>query len=287
MAGSLVSGFSQTVLFDQTAFLDDASGDIRNESGVNYMSQRGVPLSDQDGVPPGSDDGRAPTNPDPIPSRQQFQGVVTYGAVSLPSSRHYDLDGEGNITTLRATAKTEALTGDAKDLGLPHTLDADLNVSRVLRVQVGAPYMMRSISFLFGSVIDPPLFKFNQDGVIIKSSPMTPVQAAAYWSSQPVLVPVEEDNPSTGFYYSPHARKVYAIKPGRVEVTWRRVQAEIPSTEADKEYFHEIGGNFFRKYTVAYTVSGAPVKPPRKVFWTEETFETTAPLISIDRKSVV
>jgi hypothetical protein len=55
------------------------------------------------------------------------------------------------------------------------------------------------------------------------------------------------------FYYSPHARKVYATRPGVVTVVWKE----------------RTSGQLFPQ---SYVISSSPVKAERKIFWTENGF---------------
>ena len=246
---SIASSMSAATLFDQKSLLYETETD----RGVNWQSKGGVPLSSTQGTPAGSS-GTAPA--DPVPTVGQFQGGMSYGAVTFQRQ-----------TTLAAGQNFEA---NARNLDWPHTEDANSNVDLVLRAQIGAPYMMRSIAFFFGAPIPVPLL--TETG-----STMTEAQAQQYWAAEPVTTNNHED---TGYYWSPHASTVYAIQPGRVDVTWRRAAPEA-QTPANTDNYTLIGGNYFLKFSTNYTVSGATFKTPRKIYWTEKTFQSIGKPIQV------
>jgi hypothetical protein len=239
---SSVSAPRAAYLFDQKAIL--YSNDYKR--GVNWQSKGGVPLSSTAGTPAGSD-GRAPVDTTPTP--RQFQGGIVYGAVTYQKT-----------TALNASQNFAA---NAKNLDWPHTENADQTVNLVLRVQAGAPYMMRSISFLFGSVIAPPQIK--DDG-----TPLTESELSNYWFPEPISA---NNHANSGYYWSPHASKVYAIQPGRIDITWRRAGPEAVAPTVNLNQFVNIGGSYFHLLATNYLVSGATFKVPRKIFWTEKTFQ--------------
>lgn len=230
-------------LFDQNALLFNTN----YQRGVNWQAQGGVPISHTAGNPPGSN-GNAPS--DPAPTFRQFQGGIVYGAVTFQR--------KANLNPAISFA------ANARNLEWPHTENADSSVALVIRGQAGAPYMMKVISFLFGSPIPVP--RSREDGTLL-----TETEAKNYWAAEPVTANAHAD---TGYYWSPHASAVYAIQPGRVDITWRRATPE-PSAPADPDKYALIGGNYFLKFATNYTVSGATFKKPRRMFWTEKTFQNS------------
>lgn len=228
-------------LFDQAPLLYSTS----YQRGVNWQSKGGVPLSGTAGNPVGSS-GTAPVSS--VPTARQFQGAIVYGAVTYQKK-----------TALNATLNFPA---NARNLEWPHTETADQNVALVLRAQSGAPYVMRVISFLFGASIPVPRTK--EDGTLLTES-----EAKSYWAPEPVT---SNNHANAGYYWSPHASQVYAIQPGRIDVTWRRAAAE-QTTPANTANYALIGGNYFLKFATNYNVSGATFKTPRRIFWTEKTFQ--------------
>ncbi|MBI2950338.1 MAG: hypothetical protein HYY23_22130, partial [Verrucomicrobia bacterium] len=123
-------------------------------------------------------------------------------------------------------------------------------------------YLMRVISFLFGAPIPVPRTK--EDGTLLSES-----ESRSYWAPEPVT---SNNHANAGYYWSPHAGQVYAIQPGRIDLTWRRAAAE-QTAPANTASYALIGGNYFLKFATNYNVSGATFKTPRKIFWTEKTFQ--------------
>ncbi len=226
-----------TVLFDQSAFLYSTS----YQRGVNWQSKGGLPRT-------GTGD---------VPSPNQFRGGIVYGAVTYQKS-----------TALNASLNFPA---NAKNLNYPHTENANGTVKLVLRAQAGSPYMMRSISFLFGSVIAQPLTR--EEG-----TPLTGNEITSYWAPEPATL---NNHTNTGYYWSPHANKVYAVQPGRVDLTWRRSGPEATTPTSNLTLYTNVGGSYFRLFATNYLVSGATFKTPRKIFWTEKTFQSIGKPIQV------
>ncbi|RKX34081.1 MAG: hypothetical protein DRP64_20380, partial [Verrucomicrobia bacterium] len=217
----------------------------------NLQSTNGVPLSHIVGVPLGSD-GRAPNDPTNPATTNQFSSLVSYGAVV-------------------SSAATHVLPGATNDLNVA--------VMQLRRAQVGAPFLNRPISYLFGAAITPP----NAD---YSGTLLTNVQdLATYWSQEPYST---NNHENAGYYWSPHAEEVYAVQPGPISITWRKA---IPYTESTvpTNYVNELGtasfetdgANIYLLKTEPYIVSGSPVKPLRKIYWTEKSFLKTGKPVSI------
>ncbi len=104
--------------------------------------------------------------------------------------------------------------------------------------------------------------------------------------------PNELARTAVNFYWSPHARIAYAIQPGPVDVVWRKAE---PSTVPPADFATNPGrywvdsGNYYTLYRARHVVSGSPVKPPRKIYWTEGVFRPTGKPVGVPpgRVSVV
>lgn len=130
--------------------------------------------------------------------------------------------------------------------------------------QFGYPFSSGVPRYMMGDFISPPLAQ--ADGI-------TPA-GGNYWRVQPVL-PGEVITHTTGapetpipanaaisYYYSPHARRVFASQPGNVTVKWI---SRLPASN----------GRFqFRDET--FTVSASSRAPVRPLFWTERAFSAPA-----------
>ncbi len=179
----------------------------------NYQSVTGVPTSGTVGDPVGSDGrGPYPTQVAPMsinpPTANQFSGFISWGGVAHPDpALTSNLDDE------------RSYTGNAPLIGLPRgPKDSDYPTVVLQRAQVGAPYLNRPVSFLFGGIISPP--DEDETGTKLDDS----VSPDTYWLGEPHLLPSEETAGHTakGYYYSPHARAVFAIQPGPIEIRWRK-----------------------------------------------------------------
>ena len=226
------------------------------QRGVNFSSFRGAP-----GKPPatsqGGSDGRAPAGGTAL----QFQGVVTYGAVVIPKPN----------ASLQAGRTFEQ---NAVNLNLPRG-SANGTTTIVLRsCQAGASTFAQVVSFYFGSVIAPP--GTDESGALL-----TNMSPTAYWYPQPYT---NGSGSSLGYYYSPSAGLVFATVPGPVQVTWRKNDAAAAVLSGTNKV--TLGGLDYALTNVSYVVSGAPVKTPRKIYWTEKSFAGTGKPVSVPAASV-
>jgi hypothetical protein len=253
MAALITPASAAVVQIDQNAVLYATN----YQRGVNLTSFRGAP-----GKPPASattgSDGRAPAGATPL----QFQGIVSYGAVVLPKPN----------ATLQAGKNFEQ-NAAAGNLDLPRGTRGG-QITMVLRSsQAGAATLSQAVSFYFGSVISPP--STDENGILLTNA--TPAQ---YWNAEPYTAGSAS---APGYYYSPNARKVFATVPGPVQVTWRRVESGVAAGNPNKV---TIGGLDYALTNVSYVVSGAPVKPSRKMYWTEKSFAGTGKTVSVPAGSV-
>ena len=232
------------------------------QRGVNLTSFRGAPGKSTTVTPPATD-GRAPAGGTP----SQFQGVVTYGAVVIPKT-YATLQAANAALQVGKTFEQNAAAGN---LDLPRGTSGG-QVTMVLRSsQAGAATFSQVVSFYFGSIITPP--STDENGVLL-----TNVTPAQYWNPQPYTNAIISD---AGYYYSPNARQVFATVPGPVQVAWRKFDSGTQSTNKVT-----IGGLDYALTNVSYVVSGAPVKPSRKLYWTEKSFAGTGKPVSVPAASV-
>ncbi len=103
--------------------------------------------------------------------------------------------------------------------------------------RLGVPLVLKAVTYPIGGVIPPP--DRDLTGAPIPSNYYLPEPANSATSGR--------------FYFSPHAQKVFAADPGYVSIQWK-----VRATNAI--------------HTKVYTVIGAAVKTPRKIFWTENGF---------------
>jgi hypothetical protein len=258
---SAASGFGQVALpieFRQT------------ETQFNYQDQRGVPISQTTNSPAGSS-GKQPTGNESTgvfvpPSPKQFRNLLSFGAI--PGLKNLDWQAVSNNAALKAGSA--AFSGVvAQDMKLPTAVSQGTLLMALRRAQIGAPFLSRQVSFAFGAVIVPPVK--NEAGDLLPE-----LNASSYWLPEPFTV---TSHTNSGYYWSPHARLVYATQPGPLAVTWVKNEA-IPVAQPvtytnpnGTPSFRTNGANKFLLYTERYIVSGGAAKPSRKMYWTQKGFQ--------------
>jgi hypothetical protein len=240
------------------------------QTWINFQSQRGVPISMTTNAPPGSS-GKQPTGNESTgifvpPTGGQFRGFMTFGAI--PGLTEADWRSMSNSTVLKAGAAP--FSGDvAAEMRRPRATVNGAVLMVLRRALVGAPFLSRQVSFAFGSIVAAP--DKNENGALL-TLPNT-----AYWLPEPFTT---NNHDGAGYYWSPHARQVYAIQPGPLAITWRKAEAYTAATKPAGDVnpngspsFATNGANIFLLYTEQYVVSGAAARAPRKIYWTEKTFQ--------------
>jgi len=247
----------------------------------NYQSKRGVPTSATAGTPAGSD-GRAPTqaqqeadgltlNP---PTTNQFRSVISFGGI--PGLAQSDWMAVSNSVVLKA-GTTPFSAQVAEEMRLPLARSNNAVVLVLRRGQIAAPYLCRQISFKFGAIVEVP--ETDERGRLLD------VVKETYWVAEPYSTNKHE---KTGYYWSPNARRVFAVQAGPVFVTWKKFSAYTAATKpVDYENpggppsFETNGANIYLLYTMRYVVSGSPAKQPRKMYWTERGFRRLGKPVSV------
>ncbi len=241
----------------------------QQETPYNRQPTRGQPLSSTFNLPVGSD-GRAPTVdqqaaaaawlPTTVPTVKQFQGFVSYGALARPQ---LPLNLNSNLNLAR----------NAEAVNLPRGKKGATIVVVMKSAQIGAPFMMRRTAFLFGSIIPVP--GIGDDGQLLSAS----IRPEDYWFAEPFST---NDHSGAPYYWSPNARTVFAIQPGPISITWKRTfSTTTKPVDYDANKYTVESGNYYRLYTTTYVVSGSPVKTPRKIYWTEGTFQRVSKPVAV------
>ena len=252
----------------------------QGETWHNYQSRSGVPISQTAGNPAGSD-GRQPNSNDSTgtftpPTAGQFRSFVSFGAATGLTAGGQALVAASTTLNAGTTPFSGAV---AEQMLLPRATVSGQIVMILRRGQVGASYLSRPVSFSFGSVVSPP--ENDELGVLLESVPNT-----AYWLPEPFSSNAHQ---GVGYYWSPHARQIYAIQPGPLSITWRKATAYNANNPPPAGYsnpngtasFQTNGANIFLLYTENYVVSGTAVKTPRKMYWTERSFRQTGRPIAV------
>jgi len=235
----------------------------------NLQSQRGAPIGTVVGTPPGSD-GRMPTglnesgtyNP---PTPNQFQSSVSFGGI--PGLVQSDWLAVSNSTVLQS-GTTPFSGAVAEAMRLPVARSNNVVVLVLRRGQIGAPYVSRQILFKFGAIVEVP--ESDERGQLLD------VVKETYWQAEPHTT---DDHENTGYYWSPNAGCVFAVQPGPIFVTWKKTEPYTATTKpTDYENpggppsYWTNGASIYLLHTVRYVVSGSPIKPPRKIYWTQRGF---------------
>lgn len=227
------------------------------ERGINWHSLRGVPLSSTAGSPVGSD-GRASVLPPATPNQ--------FGSAFFVS-------GVTSSATPAGLNPSASFAANAEALDWPRG-SSDNVVKLVLRSQVGSPYFGRPVSFLFGSVISPP--DTDENGVALSG-----VSPSVFWFAEPYST---DDHADARYYWSPSAKVIFANQSGQVSITWRKA---TPTATEPTDYgtnpsrYVLQSGLYFTLLKATYIVSGAPVKPPRKMYWTEGIFRNLGKPVTV------
>jgi len=175
-------------------------------------------------------------------TKPQFRAVVTYGAVVVPRP---------NPTLIAGNYSQNAVP-----LNLPR------NSAVILRsATVGGATFGRLSAFQFGAVIPPPAT--DESGLLLQ-------KPEEYWLAEPYTTNGHTDSP---YYWSPHAKRVFATQPGPIQVTWRTARPGNFTTAGPGRV--EIGGSYYGVTNVNYVVGGAAAKTPRQLYWTEKSFRAT------------
>ena len=240
----------------------------QDDTRYNYRTTNGVPLSETPGTPAGSD-GRGPTTATQTDLGQtlnpatagQFQSVIMFGGLAAPRIP----------TNLNASLSYAANAGV---IGLPVARSNNVQGAAVVLVlksaRVGSPFLNRAVSFQFGSIIPVP-------SVDVAGVTLTNTLPTAYWLAEPFST---NDHAGAAYYWSEHARAVFAIQPGPVNIVWRRAVPEVFATGTPAGYVPNVthyrdGANFYPLSLVRYVASGSAVKPPQQMYWTEGVFADT------------
>lgn len=180
----------------------------------------------------------------------------------------------------------ESSGGSARETsGHPNSIVSGAGVT-LTHSSFGTSFASGVPRYLFGDEIKPPT-------TLVSASGTNYTVDASYWRAQPVLAGEVLTNPNAGipptdfktgdpasldelpegilpsYYYSPHAKRVFANTPGTVEITWRSALPDSAKT----------GSNSYVYYKERFTVSSATSTPVRTIYWTEKSF--TGPIIEI------
>ena len=247
--------------------------EIRQEqTRYNFLSAGGVPISSTRGTPPGSN-GAGPTA-----AQQQAAGLTTIAATPSQFQSLVPFGGIARPQTPGGLDPSLSYAVNAEELNLPRGQGEQTYVMPMARV--GAPFLSRRISFLFGSIIPVPTV--DEYGKVLTSAntTVTPPRPATrpedYWLAEPYTT-----TGHTNYYWSPHAQAVFAVNPGPLQIVWRKAAPSALTGSPDGAGSVQISGSTYTVLTNQYVVSGSAVKPPRRMYWTEGAFRETGKPIAV------
>ncbi len=255
--GCVLAGFFVALVsFACSALAQGVFLETRQERvAYNLQSQRGVPLSSTTNTPHGSD-GRIP-----LPGALISQG---HGYSTSPATVH-------QFQTL--TAFSGGLVNGSNNVS------GDGKVVLALRsVRVGTPYISQNVAYLFGAIIPRPIT--DEAGKDL-SKLVPPQRPEDYWFAEPFTT---NSHVGDAFYWSPHARAVFAVNAGQIHIKWKRTfpTVGVPSdflSNSNSYYFD--GLNYYPLLDKRYLVSDSAVKPPRTMYWTQNTFHNTGKAVNV------
>ena len=252
----------------------------QRKTTYNLQSLRGVPISSVSNSPAGSD-GRLPTGQNESgtynsATLNQFKGYLGFGALAVRTN-WLALSSD---VLLQGGSPFSASVAKAMQLPCAYSNTAVAMVLR--RAQVGAPYLARKVDYSFGSPVEVPAT--DETGAALG------VVKETYWQAEPYST---NNHADAGYYYSPHAQKVFAIQAGPMSVTWRKLvpftAATLPTNYVNAlgaRSFDTNGGSIYLLYTVSSIVSGSPSKPPLKMYWTEREYRMTGLPVAVPKGRV-
>ncbi len=233
----------------------------------NLQAMGGVPISAVVNHPPGSNGKLPPTDALGfyIPATtNQFAGLLGFSGLTAPTNW---VILNGNAALLNGNTAFSAPVAQA--MGLPVGFNNGTVALVLQNVHIGTPFVAAPVSYNFGSIITPPANDVH--GLVLTNPP------SSYWQSVPWSASNHTNDP---YYYSPNAGVVFATQPGQVNITW--ITAGSYTDVSPLNYvnpggaaypsFYTNGAYIYLLYTSTYIVSGTPVKPPQKMYWTENSF---------------
>ena len=243
----------------------------------NLRSQQGMPISSVSNSPAGSD-GRVPAGVNEsgtynLVTSNQFQSVLTFAAA--PSATNYL-----SLSNSPLLKGGYAFSGQVAEAMQRPRGYSNGSVAVVLsKAQVGALYISRQVDLMFGSPIEVPLT--DERGITLSN-----VLTTSYWRDEPYSTSGHTND--AGYYWSPNARKVFAIQAGPIQVTWVKrtpyTDAALPAEYVNtygSQSFLTNGSSIYLLRTVNYVASASAVKPPKQLFWTEREYRMTGYPISV------
>lgn len=218
-------------------------------------------LSYRPGGIPAGPDGEPTGDPAITP---QFSNVAetssTVGPISTSEDIRARFPSSGSVLLQRASL------GNAFASGVPRYFLGD-------RIRPPASYLAADNSqvsvpanFWRAEPVRPGEIVVNPSG-----GPLTDAAGNSIPNSGGVIIPTLEDGLLEDYYYSPHAKSVFAYQPGQVTIWWR---SRLPDADGNYVLVRE-----------RFSVSSATTSPVRSLYWTEKSFN--GPRVTIPSGRIV
>ncbi|MEY3275874.1 MAG: hypothetical protein RL153_1140, partial [Verrucomicrobiota bacterium] len=171
---------------------------------INRRSLSGVPTSSSPGNPAGSD-GRAPASGIENASGSFNDATGGQFLLLMPFSGGAVASDWATRSLSPSLLGSTNFAGAMADMQLPTGVSGTNVVAAFRRLRLGFPYQNKASPYSFGSVIAvPDLDEAGQALNVVKER---------YWIAEPYTT---NGHANVGYYWSPHARSVYAIQAGPV-----------------------------------------------------------------------
>jgi hypothetical protein len=228
-------------------------------------------------------------NPNAATTSWTTIGTLDYGNTTLiaqPATRHLIAFPTVQATGIRVLMNVDGIAIDEIELYNATTVSAAFPKGGKI-VNGTAQTSVQAIRITFGGSFAPGVPRYFM-GDEITAPLVTSGNLAAtpgYWRKEPLRAGELVQHPNStsetpvaanttlNYYYSRHAKRVFAHKPGRVGVTW--VSATAPP------------GGRYDIFTEFFNVSSASTKPVRAMYWTKRDFSTPPVTITSNRVTTV
>ena len=233
----------------------------------------------------------------PLHAQYEIQGGVSnnlsYRAGGIPVGPSGTPTGE--LTTTPQFSNAVETSGSAGPIGIDTVPNSTDLVTRypssatvvLQRASIGSAFASGVPRYFLGDRITPPASYVDSAGATIATT-------ADFWRAEPVrpgesytgvlvdstgqpipntggvIVPALADGVYSSYYYSPHARCVFASQAGQVDVWWRSKAVQ----GSGYVFVHET-----------FSVSSATSNPVRTFYWTEKSFN--GPRVTIPSGRIV
>jgi hypothetical protein len=207
----------------------------------------------------------------PLALHAQFEvSGSTFNRLFQPSAPPAQIATQPQFAGEVANASGSAARADVASHALRYPSSANGIV--ITRAGVGSAFAAGVPRYMLGDTIVPPA---TQVGTNVAA-------AADYWRAEPVRPGETFSHPagspetplaanaSLSYYFSPHARRVFASQSGRVSVKWvTRLPVSTPTDPTLR----------YRFVDEVFAVSSATNRPIRRIYWTERGFNS--PIVNI------